>query len=152
MAQTSDATERRLGIGVSYGSEDLFVCTFDVNGWMIGAFGKNWSTAEKREAGTSNYGRTKIGETESVWGFDLGYAYPVLNRLRIGAEASVAWETTYGKYQDGRFTEGYYLSEEEDKTHAGVGAFAAFAVTQNLELTVNASTIKGYGGGIMLRF
>jgi hypothetical protein len=140
------------GLGFLYSSEGVFTGTVDIRGFTIGIFGKNWSTAEERDPGTSNYGRTKIGNFDSIYGIDLGYSYPVAKYLRIGVEVSGGQKTTYGKYSDNRFTEGYYISEEESKWITGVGVTAAVPVTKNIEIVINSNTLKGGGGGVIFRF
>lgn len=142
----------RSGVGALYSSEGIFTGTFDVQGLTLGVFGKNWTTAEKRKAGTSNYGQTRIGDVDSIYGLDIGYSYPVFDFLRIGSEVSGGVETKYGKYRDARFSEGYYISEEDEEWIVGVGLTAAIPVTENIEIAINGNTIKGLGGGILFRF
>lgn len=140
------------GVGLLHNSEGIFTGTLDIRGFTIGIFGKNWSGAEEREAGTSNYGRTKIGDFDSIYGIDLGYGYPVAKYLRIGVEVSGGQKTTYGKYSDKRFTEGYYISEEDSEWITGIGVTAAVPVTKNIEIVINSNTLKGGGGGVIFRF
>ena len=66
------------GIGILYSGEEIITMSIDFNGWIIGIFGKNWSSAETRDANTSNYGRTKIGEVDGeTYGLDVGYSWKV---------------------------------------------------------------------------
>ena len=140
------------GLGALYSSEGIFTGTLDLHGVTLGVFGKNWLTAEERETGTSNYGQTRIGELDSIVGLDIGYSYPVLDYLRIGAEVSGGVETRYGKYSDARFSEGYYISEETEEWIVGVGLTVAIPLTDKIEVAINGNTLKGLGAGLLYRF
>ena len=140
------------GFGALYNSEGVFTGTLDIRGMTFGVFAKNLTTAEEREAGTSNYGRTRIGDLDSILGLDIGYSYPVLDFLRIGGEVSGGVKTSYGKYSDARFSEGYYISEEKEGWDIGVGLTIAIPITDKIEIAINGNTLKGAGGGILYRF
>ena len=58
----------------------------------------------------------------------------------------------YSKYSDRRFSEGYYISKEENEWIAGIGVTAALSFLEIIEIVINGNTIKGYGGGIIFRF
>ena len=152
IGQAADYKGGKSGIGVLYSSDGVLSLSFDVRGVTIGVFGKNWTTAEEREVGTSNYGQTRIGELDSIYGLDIGYSYPVLDYLRIGAEISGGLETTYGKFSDERFSEGYYISEEKEEWLVGLGLTAAIPITEKIAIAINGNTLKGVSGGILIRF
>lgn len=140
------------GAGLQYSSKNIFTVFYDNKQILLGIFGKNWTSAEVRDAGTSNYGQTKIDNFESIVGFDIGYSYPVSNLFRIGAQVSSCIETNYEKYRDARFSEGYYISEENNEWIFGIGMTITIPVSDNIEITVNSNTTKGSGAGIIYRF
>ena len=149
---TVEAADDNTGIGLLYSNKNITTFTVQFsNGFNFGFF-MDPASGEERKANTSNYGGVKIGEDTSVYGLDVGYSKKVYKHLRIGAEASAGYRTEYSKYSDRRFTEGYYLSEEDDEFLLGVGAIAAIPFTDNFEIISSYNSIKGISGGIIIRF
>ena len=143
----------KYGTGILYSSDEIITWTFDVNGIIIGIFGKNWDMAEERDSGTSNYGRTKIGEVnDSVIGFDLGYSWKINKYLRVGVEGTYAYVTQYDKYKDYRFSENYYLDKTDSENQFGGGILIGIPIHRHIELIGSANSVKGVGGGLIFRW
>ena len=129
-----------------HGHGENWGVTFDI-------FFEGLQAGEQREAGTSNYGRTKVGEDiEEIFGGSLGVTRKVFQYLWLGLEASIGEKTTSSQYSDGRFTEGYYYSEDDSEFLIGVGAQAIIPVFKHLSLIGGYNTVKGAGIGMALTF
>ena len=145
------------GIGYVYSSKVTNSIWFHGHGenWGMTAdiFFENLQGGEQREAGTSNYGRTQIAEgVEETFGVSLGVTRKVCRYLWLGVEGSFGEKTTSSQYSDGRFTEGYYSSEDESEYLIGVGAQAIVPVFKHFSLIGGYNTVKGAGIGLALTF
>lgn len=135
-------------------SKDILTAGIGIrDGIIIGFFTtREAMSAETREAGTSNYGQTKIEEIDTVTGMDIGYTQTISEHLVLGTEASIGVETHYSKYSDHRFTEDYYLSEESSKWVFGIGLIVTIPINKKFELASSYNSIKGTSLGIIIRF
>lgn len=140
------------GLGLLYSTKNVCTITLHAyNGFNFGFFIES-APGETREAGTSNYGRTKIGKDESTYGLDIGYSEKIARHLRLGIELSAGYKTKYSKYSDHRFTEGYYLSEEDSEFLLGAGVVVSIPLSKEFEITSSYNSIKGVSLGLTIRF
>ncbi len=141
-----------IGFSILYSDEDVITGSVFFGGLHLSYFQNGEGGAEKRQSGTSNYGKTKMGEVDNLEGFDIGYSWKIAQYLKLGVEGSVGFETHYSKYRDRRFTEGYYLDEEYSETVYGVGAIAIIPIHEDFWIVFSANSIKGISAGFSLSY
>jgi hypothetical protein len=126
----------RFAGGLLYSSDKIITLSVDFDGIIFGIFGKNLSSTEEEE----------------TFGLDLGYSWKIHKYCRLGLEGSVATISNYDKYIDNNLSGNYYIVKRDNEIKFGVGLILAIPINKKFELIGSANSIKGIGGGLMIRW
>ncbi len=154
------------GFGMAYSSSNVF--GFDVmiqdgesllnsNGdWHVG-FSHQYSGqhGSRRQAGTSNYGRSAQGGSNFNTTLDVGYSM-LFNKVRLHIEGNVGQKTYYTNYSDRRFTTGGYYSVNGTEGVAGFGGDVSYLIFDDqfmdMDLFIGYGSLKEINFGMRILF